>query len=190
MSWGRVALWYVLALLLAVEYGRLGTAVEPTATGEPKAAPVRTPLLNLPPEALRALRLVHGPRVILLEREGAAWTVRAPTDAPIAPGLIDAFVSALSSAVIIDQVSDDATDVAPFGLDERAWRIEINPNAAGAAVLLVGNTNPTGTSVYARRGDGPQIYLIGRSLAYYEEMLFQALPPPDAPPATTGSAGE
>ena len=49
--------------------------------------------------------------------------------------------------------------------------------------MTIGETNPTGTAVYARRGGNPVVVLIGRNVRYYEDLIFQALPSGQVPAA-------
>ena len=180
-------LWYAVAVALGLAYWRTEPPAAPARS--PTAAAARPPLLNLSVDGVRTVRLVHGGRALVFDHQGGGWQVREPVDAPVPAGLIDAFMAALLGAQIIDRAGDVAGDLTPFGLGENATRIEVDTDQKPAVVIHLGAINPSGTAVYVRLVGERQVLLIGRNLAYYEEMLFQALPPAQVPAETAGPVG-
>lgn len=179
MNWRRIGLLYVLAGLLAVEYWRLERIPPPPEPGDPSSTHPR--LLDVDVKTIQRLRIIHGGRVLVAEHGADGWVASDPPDAPVASGLIDAFVTTLATAETIAQAGDGSSDPAAFGLDDRAVRIEILTSVGPPVVVLLGNLSPTGTTVYARRSGDPAIVVIGRNVAYYEDLIFQALPPAQVP---------
>jgi hypothetical protein len=121
-------------------------------------------------------------RIVRARRDGERWAIVEPSNATVSSDLVAAFTEALSRAEEIAQVADDArADVAPFGLDDGAVRVELRPETGPAVVIRIGGTNPTGTAVYARREGATEVVLIGRNVSYYEGLIFDALPPARLP---------
>lgn len=187
MNWRRIGLLYVFAGLLGAEYWRLERLPPPPEPGAPGST--RPRLLDVDVKAIQRVRITHGGRVLVAEHGADGWTASDPPDAPVASGLIDAFVTTLATAETIAQAGDAASDPAAFGLDDRAVRIEILATAGPPVVVLLGNLSPTGTTVYARRSGDPNVVVIGRNVAYYEDLIFQALPPAQVPAGNRDPVG-
>ena len=185
MRWRQVLVLYVVLAALAAEW-LLVERRRPT--DEKPAHPTRQRFLPVGRGDVREVRLIRGGRVILSRREEGRWTVLEPADARIPADLMSAFTDALTEAEEIDVMPEGSTDT--YGFDATATRIELSVEHGTPVVVTVGTTNPTGTAVYARRGDTPTVFLIGRNVRYYEDLLFQALPtaqiPPDTPTAPVG----
>ena len=83
----------------------------------------------------------------------------------------------------IEHVPPGTTQGNAFGLDDGAMpaRIELLRGDGASIVVTIGGTNPTGTAVYARRDNAPEVILIGRNVRYYEDLIFQALPAGQVP---------
>ena len=165
-----ILLWVVFAAL-AAEY-RL---VERRPTAGPPVVPARPRFLPLRAQDMREVRLVRGGRVVVSRRNAGGWTVVEPAGAPVAPDLIAAFANALGEAEEIERVGNADADPRAYGLDEGAARVEVVPEAGEPVVVTLGGANPTGTAVYARRREAPDVVLIGRNVGYYEDLIFQAL---------------
>ena len=181
MRWRQVALLYVVAALLGVEYLRI--APRRTADGPPDRPP-RSRVLAVTADAIQELRIERGGREVVLRRDGGSWTVTTPPNAGVPVDLIRAFVAAVVEAEEIDRVGDGGREPATFGLDERATRITIALEGGRQDVLLLGALNPTGTAVYARRAGAPDVLLVGRAVLYYEDLILHALPTPSVPADT------
>jgi len=184
MRWRQVVLLYLVLAGLAGEYWLVERRAEPQAETEPGAPP---PFLRLHPAELREIRLVRGGRTIVARRAGTAWAVVEPAGAPIAPDLIDAFMSALAEAREIARVGGADADAGLYGLDEHAARVEMIAETGDPIEVTIGGANPTGTAVYARRRGTPDVVLIGRNVRYYEDLIFQALSADRVPAAEAGA---
>ncbi len=178
MRWRQVVLLYVVLAALAAEYLLVERHEPPPATDQPV---VRPRFLNIAPDDVVRLDLKRGPRHIVAAREAGRWRVIEPAGAAIASDLPAAFVEALTKADEIENVAAPTSDVRSFGFDEGAGRVELTVDGRDPVVIMLGGPNATGTAIYARRGDGPAIVLIGRDVRYYEDMLYQALPRDSVP---------
>lgn len=180
MRWRQVIVLYAVLGGLAADWFLVER--RPPAPADDRR-PARPRFLDVSRDALREVRLTRGGRVIVGRQAGGAWSVVEPSDAAIPPDLVAAFTDALTGAEEIDRVAAGDADARAFGLDERAARVELVGAGGGPVIVTIGDTNPTGTAVYARRGGTPGVVLIGRNVRYYEDLLFQALPAGRVPAA-------
>jgi hypothetical protein len=74
------------------------------------------------------------------------------------------------------QVIDEATeDPSSYGLDPPHATVVLKGGANNViATVFLGDRNPPSTAVYARKEGSPQIVLLGYSVRYYEELIFEA----------------
>ena len=180
MRWRQVIVLYAVAAGLGAEYW----LVERSREAAPPSRPRRQRFLPVRPDDVRELRLVRGGRTIVSRRVDGRWTVVEPAGTPIPADLVTAFTDALTAAEEIDVVVAGAGDPADYGLDATAARVELVVEHGNPVVVAIGAPNPTGTAVYARRGDAPAVVLIGRNVRYYEDLLFDALPAAHIPADT------
>lgn len=171
MSWRQVVVLWAVFAALGAEYA----LVERPAAPPPPAHPARERFLHVDPGDVREIRLVRNGRTVVSQRHGDRWEVTDPPDAVVPPDLIAAFANALAGAEQID-VMDAPIDPQAYGFDEQGGRIVVRVTRGEPVEVTLGGTNPTGTAVYARRGNAPSVFLIGRNVRYYEDLIFQALP--------------
>ena len=174
MRWRQVVLLYVVLAALAAEYWFVERR-HPLPRPE-EERPARQRLVAVGPDDLREIRLNRGGRAVVSRRAGTGWVVVEPAGAAIPSDLIAAFGDALTAAEQIDQVAGPEADPRAYGLDDRAARVEVIADRGAPVVITIGATNPTGTAVYARRGDAAAIVLIGLNVRYYEDLIFESLP--------------
>jgi len=178
VRWRQVILLYVVLGGLAAAYLWLEPR-RPEITAD--TPPARPRFLTVARDAVVEVRVERAGRPLVLRRAGDRWQVAEPAGASVPPDLVRAFVEALVDADEIDRVAAVPTDVEPFGLDDDATRVTIASGGADPTVVLLGDTNPTGTALYARRGGDAGVVLIGRNVRYYEDLIYEALPRPVVP---------
>jgi hypothetical protein len=177
MRWRQVVILYLVAAALGLDYW----LVERPRPAAPEGPPARQRFLTVDPEALREVRLLRAGRRVVSQRSGDRWTVIEPVGATVPSDLIAAFTKALTATEEIEHVAGQEADAPSYGLDEDAARVELVTASGEPFVVTLGATNPTGTALYARRGDAPEVILIGRDVRYYEDLIFQALVAAPAP---------
>jgi hypothetical protein len=185
VRWRQVVVAYAVVAGLAAEYWlveRPRPRPEPETAHEP-ARPRFLPVLS--PADVREVRLTRDGRTIISRREEGAWTVVEPAGTAIPSDLIGAFATALAQAEEIARLGHADADT--FGLREGATRVELRAATGEPFVVTIGGANPTGTAVYAQRGDSADVVLIGRNVRYYEDLIFQALTSEPAPGTETGA---
>jgi hypothetical protein len=180
MRWRQVILLYVIAGLLALDYFHGNTAGE-EPSGDPKAG--RPRVVRLDRATISEVAIQHGDRRVVARRDGDGWRVEEPAGVDIPSDLVGAFVAAVLEANEIERIGKDQAQ-AVFGLDDGATRVEIRPSGGPPETLWLGNANPSGTAVYARRLGDDDVILVGRAVRLYEELIFQALPRPEVPADT------
>jgi hypothetical protein len=171
VRWRGVLLCWVVLGALVAEYW----LVERPHARRVDATPTRPRFVPVRPGEVREVRLSRDGRTVVSRREGGGWAVLEPTGTSIPPDLIAAFANALTEAEEIARVAGAEAEPGAYGLDARATRVELRPEAGAPVVVSIGGANPTGTAVYARREASPDVVLIGRNVRYYEDLIFQAL---------------
>jgi hypothetical protein len=171
MRWSRLLALYVVAALLGAEYWwieRPGTP-EPVDHEAPRAR-----MFPIDPGDVVRVDLGAGARRIVLALEEGTWTIVRPTDRDIPRDLIQAFITALVGAEIIDWVAADAEPSERFGFGPEAARVRMWDREGTAWSIEIGAVAPTGTAVYVRRPDG-NVALLGRNAQYYLDLIVGAV---------------
>jgi len=138
--------------------------------GEPRFLPVTTPsphLLDFSPAGVERLTLGYRDEVVTVAKQGDGW--RGAADARP----LDDFVQSLAQASVISAIPEGG-ELADFGLDAPARRILIETTKGASLVLLIGDRNPAGTSVYVRVDDGP-VVIAGALLVWEFDKAFAAI---------------
>ena len=176
MRWRQVAVLYAIAAMLAVDYfhGRAPAPAEQAG---------RRRVFALDVDHLSEIAIEHGGRRVVARRDGEGWSIEEPPAATVPSDLVQAFAVAVLGAEEIERV-DGEQELAAFGLDDRATRVELRPAGGPPETLWLGAQNPSGTAVYARRLGTSGVLLVGRTLRYYEELIVQSLPHPTVPADT------
>jgi hypothetical protein len=96
-----------------------------------------------------------------LVKQGEFWRLTAPSDVPAATGEVEALMAGFEALEIQDVVSDAPGSLQPFGLDPPKTKatLTLEGDAAPVSVLL-GDTTPDGSAVYAQRPGQPKLFTI------------------------------
>ncbi len=182
MRWRQVVLLYAVAVALGGWYWAIERRQPEASTTED-----RRRFLNLDAGGLREVRVRRADSVMVSRRDAGGWVVIEPAGSYVPSDLIAAFTNALAAAEEIARVADRIDDAKQYGFDERASRIEIVPASGDPIIVVLGQMNPTGTAVYARRDAAPEVILVGRNIRYYEDLIFEALSAREAPTTEHGA---
>ncbi|MBI5506917.1 MAG: DUF4340 domain-containing protein [Deltaproteobacteria bacterium] len=169
MSWPRIALYYALAIGLAIylqgELRRLHPAI---------AAPVATtlPFLEAVPERIDRLRAESDDLAIEFQRREGRWVVAEPQGVVSPSDIVDAVLESLTSLPPIEIVADSA-EHGQYGLNPPRIRVRIEAGGEILSTIAFGGLNPTRTAVYAKKSGKEEIYLLGLNSRYYLDLVFE-----------------
>ena len=96
-----------------------------------------------------------------LRKVGSVWRVAAPIDVPADEAEASGITSNLASADVQRVVDEQPKDLAAFGLAKP--RVTVAFTVAGEKTprtLLLGDKNPTGSDLYAKRPDAARVFLV------------------------------
>ena len=103
--------------------------------------------------------------VVQAEKNGDAWTLVSPQEAPADSGEIGTLLEALQNLETEEIVSESASDLAPFGLSEP--KVTVSLVAEGAAKPFefeLGDNVPAGSGLFARVPGKPRLFTVSSTL--------------------------
>ena len=173
MTWRRIVLYYVLGIAL----GGYFLMFEWNPRGEKpilesKQVVRKSPFLPIPRDEITEVSLRRDGAVVVCRREGQKWTITEPANAKVTSDLVASFVENLTPEKEVPVNEDVVKDLATYGLDRPRATVTLKGKNTTATVLI-GDRNPTGSSVYVRKQDSPQVVLLGSSVGNYQELIFE-----------------
>ena len=181
MRWRQVGVLYLVLAVLAVLYVR----ERPAAPVEvDRSRPPRPRFLQVTAADVTGVRLARGTRVVRVRRDGTGWAVVEPAGVELPNDLVSGFLQALLTTEEIERIAATTSDLPSFGLSDDADRVELTLRNGPSVAVALGDTNPTGTALYARRDADGGIVLIGRQVRDYQDMIYGALPRGAVPAGT------
>ncbi|MBX5483759.1 MAG: DUF4340 domain-containing protein [Myxococcaceae bacterium] len=159
-----LALFAVLAGALGL-YGWFGVLKgEEQERARAKAQARFVPLSGAAPEYVRIV-LSHPGGSTTVERQGDAWWIVAPVDAPVDPLVMDTVKSQLDTLELSTVIEEHPTpeDLQRYGLASPAFTVQVTtrPKGGGAKqtyTLEGGGENTFDGSIYVRRSGDPRVY--------------------------------
>jgi hypothetical protein len=176
MTWQKVGLYYLLAAVFG-SYFFLFEWRPPTKIGltNPSGPTVQqSQFLAIAREDIHGLVLKRPNISLTFRRDGQRWTVVEPVGLEVASDLLTSFVENLTPTKQIIMIDKDPKDTTPFGLNPPHTTIVVqNKTGEEVATVSLGGTNPTSSAIYARIEPSPQVYLLGQSVSYYAQLVFE-----------------
>jgi hypothetical protein len=175
MTWRRIAVYYALCVVLGgyfflFEYRP--NSEKPIFQERPVQ---QSRFLPIAREQIQALTLRRGEGVITVERNEKGWHVIEPHGAQVTSALIASFVESLTVDKEVQIVDTAPGDLTPYGLAPPYSTVTIKGTQDNVVTtVLIGDRNPTATAVYARKENSPEVVLLGFSVKYYEDLIFEA----------------
>ncbi|MEO2136410.1 MAG: DUF4340 domain-containing protein [bacterium] len=170
MKWGRIALYWALAVGIAV-YLQWGGSTSPFEL-EPPATETSAPLLEGPANRIDRVEITAGRQHLVCERIESRWKLIEPRGLAVSNDLIEATLETLTSTPPIESIPADDVELSDFGLDPPALAFRAWAGERDLGELLFGDRNPTRTAAYAGRKGDAKVYVIGLSSRYYTELLL------------------
>ena len=98
---------------------------------------------------------------IRLVREGSGWKVTAPFAAPADASAVESILTSLEKLEADEVVVEKAANLAEYGLDKPSRTVGAVVEGAPAPLEVeFGAKSPDGSSVYARAGSAPKVFLV------------------------------
>ena len=111
-----------------------------------------------------------GEDTVLSKNGSGAWAITAPKPLPADQAAVSTVVGAASSLSSDRVVDDNATDLASYGLAPAADELIFKMKDGQSKTLLIGDTNPSGNSIYAKvAGDGHLYTVAAASKATFDK---------------------
>jgi hypothetical protein len=98
---------------------------------------------------------------IRLVKEGSVWKVTVPFAAPADTSAVESILTSLEKLEADEVVVEQAASLAEYGLDKPTRTVTAVVEGAPAPFTVqFGAKSPDGSSVYARTGSAPKVYLV------------------------------
>ncbi|MEW6298261.1 MAG: DUF4340 domain-containing protein [Thermodesulfobacteriota bacterium] len=175
MTWRRIAVYYTLCVVLGGYYFLFERRPD---TDKPifQQRPVQqSQFLPIPRDQIRTLTLRRGAGVVTVQRNEHGWHVIEPPGAAVTSALVTSLVESLTVDKEIQVVDEAPGDLTPYGLAPPQSEITIKGAKDNVlTTVFLGDRNPTATAVYARKDNSPEVVLLGFSVKYYGDLIFEA----------------
>jgi len=177
MTWQKIGAYYVLAAVLGTYFflvewrpNKRPGLVDPTAP----VAIQQSHFLPGSRDDIQEVTLKRDNLSIVCRRDGQRWAVVEPAGLDISSDLVTSFVENLTPTKEVIIIDKEPKDVAPYGLDRPTTTIVVKDKAGKEiATVSLGSLNPTSSAVYVRKDPSPQVYLLGQSVSYYAQLVFE-----------------
>jgi hypothetical protein len=123
-----------------------------------------------------AISITNGTETLSFKKtsDGKLYQLVEPSGKFIPQDLMNALVQLLLGQKSVEVISENSQDVAQFGLDHPRSEMTIEaPGKPQPVKIAFGSENPTHTAVYAQIEGMPKVFLLGRNLEYYQQLMFQ-----------------
>jgi len=123
-------------------------------------------IFQLNKEGIEAVTITRGNDIIKLTRDATeGWILTAPVRAKADQRSVEEVLDGLVEGKRDKVITEQATDLADFGLQEPSMIVEAAVKDAGAPTILqFGARTPTMTGYYAREGEQPKVLMVPSSL--------------------------
>jgi hypothetical protein len=102
---------------------------------------------------------------IVMRRDGEGWRLIEPVRATADTHEVNSLLHAVLTAAPERTVDERPTDIGQYGLHQPAARVTLTlKGETSLPSLLLGDKNPNGFSVYAKRDDQPNVFLLNQFL--------------------------
>ncbi|HEV8711894.1 MAG TPA: DUF4340 domain-containing protein [Candidatus Binatia bacterium] len=172
MTWRRIIIYYTLGIALGGYFLLFEWESDSARPRPPRPVAQQSRFLAIPQDEISEVELQRDGAVITCRREGKTWKVTEPAGTKVTSDLVTSFVENLTPEKEVEVIEQMAKDLSPYGLDRPRATVTVKGRNIAATVLL-GDHNPTGSAVYARKANSLQVVLLGSSVSYYQELIFE-----------------
>lgn len=175
MTWRRIAVYYLLSVILGGYYLAFEWRPNPDKPIRSPRQIVQNRFLPLAREDIHELVLRRPNATVQCRRNGDTWETIEPSEAKITSAIVESLIENLTSVKEVQVIERSAADLTPYGLAPPYSTLELKGKEQNLlTTVLIGDRNPTESAVYARLDNSPQVVLLGYSIRYYEELIFEA----------------
>jgi len=175
MTWPRIAVYYALSLLLGNYYFLVEWRPDADKPIRGPRTVQQSRFLPIARDDVQELVLQSQGVAIHTRKVGQNWEILEPAGVNVTSALFESLVELLTSDKEVQIVDQATKDFAPYGLAQPHAVIQIiGANKNTATTVYVGDRNPTESAVYARKEDSPQVVLLGYSVRYYGDLIFES----------------
>jgi len=151
----------VLALVLAL----LAGAYYALEVKGKKTEDAAKQLFRTDEKEIEKISITRGGERISLKRDGDSWRMIEPVQAKADTTEIASLLNAITSARLERTINEEPKSLGEYGLDRPAITLTVSLKGdKPLSNLLLGDKNPNGFSVYAKREDMPPVFLVADSL--------------------------
>lgn len=176
MTWRRIATYYVLSLIIGGYYFAFAWRPNPDQPIRGPRPMVQHRFLPIARDDIHELVLRRSDVVVQCRRNGDSWEILEPEGAQVTSAIVTSLIENLTMEKEVQVVEQSATDLKPYGLAPPYSTLELKGEGQNLlATVLIGDRNPTESAVYARIANSPRIVLLGYSVRYYEELIFESV---------------
>jgi hypothetical protein len=124
-------------------------------------------VLAFTPAEVQAIHLAHGTAApIILQRQAEdTWGLSAPVQAKADMQQVRGMIQRLHDAKVQTFITEDATDLASYGLQTPVWHVALQLGAGHTPLTLsLGNVNTEQKGVYAKHDEAARVFLLPQEL--------------------------
>ena len=153
-------------LLLVVVLAGLGGYIYFVDSKRPADAPgaegqaPREKFFTVQTDKISEIRLTAQGEATLLRKEKDGWKLVEPVAAEADPPEVIGMATNITGVESVGVVDENPTDLAQFGLDKPAIKVEFKGDGGVAGSFSIGNKNPMQTEMYALKGGDKKVYLV------------------------------
>ncbi len=175
MTWRKITVYYSLSLVLGIYYFLFEWRPDADKPVRGPRAVQQSRFLPIARDDVHELVLQLRGTTIHARKAGQNWEILEPAGVNVTSALFESLVDLLTSDKEVQIVDQSTKDFAPYGLAQPHAVIQISgANKNTTTTVYVGDRNPTESAVYARKEDSPQVVLLGYSVRYYGDLIFES----------------
>ena len=128
--------------------------------GSSSSAPAKEKVYSVETDKIDEITITAGGETSVLKKSGAGWKMIEPSQNDADPAEAIGVAQALSGLERVRVVDENPTNLAQFGLEKPAVRVEFKAQGNVSGMLKLGDKNATQGEVYAQKNDDKAVFLV------------------------------
>jgi hypothetical protein len=137
------------------------------------AAPQLVRVFSFPETAITGIEIRKGAVQATLFRRDRLWEISVPSRATLQQDQADSLLSTIAGLIKIETVEKQAAALGQYGLEKPVMSLTVSCENAQPVTLLIGDTCPTGVSMYAMIQGSKEVIQIGTLLRFSIDTLLE-----------------